>query len=124
MFKILLVEDNVQFRGTIEDELNEAFDSIDIEEARDGREAMDKVESFHPQLILMDIRLPGESGLELTRIIKGQYPEIKVIIMSSYDYPEYREAAKQYGAVDYFVKGETQREEVREAVKSIMDKAA
>jgi len=50
----------------------------------------------------MDIRLPGENGLELTKKIKKNYPDITVVIVTSYDLPEYREAARESMA-DYFV---------------------
>jgi DNA-binding NarL/FixJ family response regulator len=50
----------------------------------------------------MDLRLPGENGLELTKKIKAQYPGIIIVILTNYDLPEYREAAYQCGA-DHFV---------------------
>jgi DNA-binding NarL/FixJ family response regulator len=67
----------------------------------------------------MDIKLPGETGLDLTKRIKTNDTSIVVIILTSYDLPEYREAAQQYGA-DYFVsKGSSTREEILELVRSI-----
>jgi len=49
----------------------------------------------------MDIRLPGENGLELTKKIRAIYPNITIFILTQYDMPEYREAASQYDANPY-----------------------
>jgi len=63
---------------------------------------MQKIKALRPEAIFMDVRLPGESGLELTRKIKAQYPDIIVVIITNYDLPEYREAAYESRA-DHFV---------------------
>ena len=75
---------------------------MEIEEAPDGRDLFKRIESFHPKIVFMDIRLPGENGLELTKRIKEKYPDITVVIVTSYDLPEYRQAARENMA-DYFV---------------------
>lgn len=59
-----------------------------------------------PDLILMDIRLPTLSGLELTEKIKADYPDIIIVILTAYDSPEYREAAIRYKADYFFSKDE------------------
>ena len=122
MFKILIVEDNISFRDSLKELLVTRFPRMVIEEAGDGNEAMQKVDFFHPDLIFMDIKLPGESGLELTGRIKVQYPEMKIIILTSYDLPEYREAAARYGANDFLVKGTSTREEILKLVESFLPK--
>jgi DNA-binding NarL/FixJ family response regulator len=75
---------------------------MEIEEEPDGRDLINKIDSFHPKIVFMDIRLPGENGLELTKKIKKHYPGIIIIILTSYDLPEYRQAARESMA-DYFV---------------------
>ena len=75
---------------------------MSFKEARDGREALNEVSVFDPDLIFMDIKLPGENGLELTRKIRASNSEVKIIILTSHDLPEYREAAREGGA-DYFL---------------------
>jgi len=93
---------------------------MDIFEAADGKEALQKIEAMLPDLVFMDIKLPGESGLELTQKIKTQYPDIIITILTAYDIPEYREAAYQYKA-DYFLsKGSTSKEDVLTLVDSIL----
>jgi CheY-like chemotaxis protein len=99
-FKVLIVEDSALFRRLLKETLNERFPSIDIHEAADGDEALQEIETSRPDLIFMDIRLPGENGIELTKKLKTRYPDIIVIILTGYDLPEYRELSCQYA--DYF----------------------
>ena len=73
-----------------------------FKEARDGREALNEVSAFDPDLIFMDIKLPDGSGLQLTQEIKATYPKIKIIILTNYNLPEYRDAALKHGA-NYFL---------------------
>jgi DNA-binding NarL/FixJ family response regulator len=119
MSRILLVEDDGLFRKILKQELSQWFTSVTIEEASDGKEAMAKVESFRPQLIFMDIRLPDESGLQLTQRIKAKYPAMKVLMLTSYDLPEYRQAATECGANHFFVKGTSKGSEIKSLVESL-----
>ncbi len=122
MSRILLVEDDQQFRKILKQELNQWFPSIMIEEASDGKEAMEKTETFSPQIILMDIRLPGESGLQLTKRIKAKNPAVHVVMLTSYDLPEYRQAATECGASRFFVKGTSYGGEIKSFVESFLKK--
>ncbi len=99
-FRVLLVEDSTLFRRLFKETLHHRFPSVEIYEAIDGEEALLQVETLRPNLVFMDIRLPGENGLELTQKIKTRYPNIIVIILTGYDLPEYREASRRYA--DYF----------------------
>lgn len=120
MVKTLIVEDNASFRQSLKEILCKRFPFMVVAEAADGKEALQKVDAFLPDLIFMDIKLPGENGLELTKKIRTYYPKIIIIILTSYDLPEYREAAYQYGA-NYFVsKSSSTREEILALVESIL----
>jgi DNA-binding NarL/FixJ family response regulator len=77
------------------------------------------VETFTPDLIFVDIRLPGENGLELTRKIRGRDRSVPIIILTSYDLPEYREAAKEYQANHFLSKGSVNRENILTLVQSV-----
>jgi DNA-binding NarL/FixJ family response regulator len=118
IFKSLIVEDNPSFRKLLNGILHEYFPLMVIEEAGNGREALQKVDSFCPDLILLDIRLPDENGLELTKTIKKECPNIIIIILTSYDLPEYREAAVRNGADAFMTKGSTTEQEIVALVKS------
>ena len=99
-FRVLIVEDSTLFRQLFKEVLHNRFPSVEVHEAIDGEEALQKVETLRPNLIFMDIRLPGENGLELTKKIKTLYPNMIVIILTGYDLPEYREASSPHA--DYF----------------------
>ncbi|MCP4352215.1 MAG: response regulator [Desulfobacterales bacterium] len=119
MQKTLIVEDNTTFRKTFKDALCKRFPSMNIEEAKDGPEALQKVEVFNPDLVFMDIRLPGESGLELMEKIKADHPEIVIIILTDYDLPEYRAAALHGGADDFIPKGALSMSELTKIILNI-----
>ena len=119
MLKTLIVEDNAPFRQSLREVLCERFPTMVVDEAENGEEAMQKVEDSLPHLVFMDIKLPDENGLEVTRKIKARYSKIRVIILTSYDLPEYREAADQYGADYFLAKGSSSREEIMALVDDI-----
>jgi DNA-binding NarL/FixJ family response regulator len=95
------------------------FPGLEIEEACDGEEALRKLENTNPDLIFMDIRLPGMNGLEVTKIIKEANSDVEVVILTSYDIPEYRAAALRSGASHFFTKGNAGSDEIADFVRSI-----
>ncbi len=107
MFRTLLVEDNLGFRTTLRLLLQEHFPAIEILDVGTGEEAIAVTASSRPDLVLMDINIPGENGLALTRIFKDADATTNVIILTSYDLPEYREAAFANGASDFLCKETT-----------------
>jgi CheY-like chemotaxis protein len=119
-YKALIVEDSSFFREMFISQLRKKFASVEIDGAGDGEEALRKVDTLHPNLIFMDIRLPGENGLELTRRIKASSPDIIIIIFTNYDLPEYREAATQYGADYFFPKDSSVINDIFELVQAIL----
>jgi CheY-like chemotaxis protein len=120
MVRTLLVEDSNFFRQLLKESLLSRFPKMEILEAVDGEEALQKITTHPPDLIFMDIKLPGESGLELTQKIKSQYPDIVIIILTSYDTPEYREAARQYHANYFLSKGASTKESILTLIESIL----
>lgn len=117
-FRILMIEDNDAYRKSLKTILQNSFPDIAIDEAVDGDGALQKVDAFPPDLIFMDINLPGENGLELTKKIKATHPNITIFIITSYDTREYQEAALQYGADRFFPKGSLNPQELEESVRS------
>ena len=102
MCKVMIVEDNVTLRKTLREILRTRFPTLSIEEEGDGGELFLKIDAFRPDIVFIDISLPGENGLELTQKIKMNYSNIVVVIMASYDLPKNRQAATQSKA-DYFI---------------------
>jgi len=118
--RVLIVEDSAIFRKLLKETLHSRFPSMEILEAMDGKEAMQKILSNPPDLIFMDIKLPGESGLELTAKIKAKHPDVIVIILTSYDSPEYRQAAAQVKANYFLSKGSSSKENILTLVESAL----
>lgn len=118
--RILIVDDNGSFRQTLKESLQISFPTVAIDEVADGGKVLQEVDAFLPALIFMDIKLPGENGLELTRKIKATHPNITIFILTSYDIQEYREAAIQYGADRFLAKTSLNRMELEKLVKSYL----
>ncbi len=119
-FKTLIVEDHDPFRQALLEGLRARFPAMIFAEASTGQQVLPRVETFAPDLVFMDIKLPGENGLSLTQKIKARYPEILIIILTGYDMPEYRQAAYERGANDFLVKGSITNEEILDLVASIL----
>lgn len=100
--RILIVDDSVQMRRTIKsllrDLVEEAF------EAGDGSEALDACRAYLPDWVLMDVRMAGLDGIRATRELKAFFPETNVLIMTSFDDPGVREAARAAGACAFVLK--------------------
>nr|MBP7322043.1 PAS domain S-box protein [Deltaproteobacteria bacterium] len=120
--KILLVEDNEIFRHAFRDNLFTCFPDVHIEEAGEGARALELMREWRPQLIFMDINLPGENGLTLTARTKEIAPATHVIVLTSYDTPEYREAAAQAGASGFLVKGTVGMDEIAAVIQTAMQR--
>jgi DNA-binding NarL/FixJ family response regulator len=120
MPNLLIVDDSALFRETLSAILLSHFPGIRVGGAADGKEALEKTESQHPELIFMDVKLPGENGFVLTREIKAVHPGIAIIIITSYDSLEYREAAAQSGADLFISKKTSTSTEIISVVKSTL----
>ncbi len=117
--KILIVEDSPTYRESLKDILGEnKFPDVIVEEAENCEEAMGKADSFRPNLVLMDVGLPDGSGLELTKKVRERYSDVNVVMLTSHDGPEYREAAFRFGASHFLSKERVTREEIVSLVKS------
>jgi DNA-binding NarL/FixJ family response regulator len=102
--KVLVVDDHAVVREGICALLNLQKDMEVIGEAVDGRDAIDKVRRFTPNVAVMDIVMPVMSGLEATKRITVEYPETKVLILTQYDEEENMFVAKQVGAYGFVAK--------------------
>jgi len=120
MSGVLIVENDEKFRRRLKSFLSMRFPSVDFEEAADGKEALGKINTFRPAVVFMDIRLPGETGLELTGKIKELLPAISIAILTAYDFPEYRDAAYQKGADAFLVKGRVKMVEIAKLLDSVL----
>jgi DNA-binding NarL/FixJ family response regulator len=120
MLTILIVEDNLTFRRSLREMLGERFPAIKLEEAGDAAEGFRIVQVIRPDLVFIDVRLPGENGLELTRRIKKEYSETNVIVITNHDLAEYREAAYRYGADHFIPKADLNWDDLTALVESLL----
>ena len=119
MTRAIIFEGNSTFQEILKNIFHSRFPSFELLAVADGIRAMEKVEGFLPDLILIDIKLPGDNALDLTRRIKTSHPEFTVIFLCSYDMPEYREMASRHGA-DYFMVKDSPRGDYIALIESIL----
>ena len=119
MLRVFIVEDNRIFRESFKTILQERLPSIVIEEAGNGEEALQRIEGGPPDLMFVDMRLGGITGLELARKIKKDFPRTRIAMLTGYDFPEYRRTASQYGVDRYFLKDSLDWKEIEGFVQSI-----
>lgn len=103
--KVFLVEDEYIVREGIKNNIDWEKNGYDFcGEASDGELAFPMISEKRPDIVITDIRMPFMDGIELSRMIKEEYPEIKIIILSGHEEFEYAKAAIQIGVEEYLLK--------------------
>lgn len=102
--RILLADDHTLFRNGIRALLEDEQDIVIVGDAEDGHEAVRLAGQLKPHVVLMDIAMPLLNGLEATRQIKREHPEINVLVLTMYDHEEYFREMLQVGASGYIIK--------------------
>lgn len=116
--RVLLADDHAILRSGVR-LLLEAEPNIEVVgEALDGNQALALVEQLNPDVVLMDIAMPGMDGLEATRRIKAQWPEVAVLVLTMHRSEEYFFEMLKLGASGYLLKG-AQPEELINAVQTV-----
>jgi len=118
--KILLVDDQIVIRDGLEMLLNLEKDFQVIGTAQDGAEAVEVATQKQPDLILMDLRMPMMNGIEATREIHAKFPDIKILVLTTYDDDEWVFDAIRAGASGYLLK-DTSRQKIVEAIRGTME---
>jgi DNA-binding NarL/FixJ family response regulator len=117
--RVLLAEDHGLVRASMKN-LLEVFEGIEVVgEARDGREALELVAKHQPQIVLMDISMPGLNGLEATRRIVKDHPHIRIIVLSAHSNEDNVLQALRAGASAYVLKA-SEPVELELAIESVM----
>ena len=102
--KVMIADDQRLMREGLKTILDLEQDLTIVQLAENGKDALEKMADAKPDVILMDIRMPVMDGVECTRIVKQQYPGVKVIILTTFDDDEYIIEALKNGAVGYILK--------------------
>jgi DNA-binding NarL/FixJ family response regulator len=116
--KVLLAEDHTIVRQGLRSLLEQSDDIKVVAEAEDGREAVKKTELANPDVVLMDVSMPLLNGIEATRQIKKQCPDVKVLILTMHTTEEYILQILHAGASGYLVK-KSAHQELLSAVRAV-----
>ena len=108
--RVLIADDHELVRDGFRRMLGYEEDLEVVGEARDGREAVELCRSLKPDLVLMDVRMPRMDGLEATRAIKAERPSVSVLVVTTYDNPDYLLEAIKAGAAGYVLKDAPNRQ--------------
>lgn len=105
MIKVMIVDDEPFIREGLRKTINwKSLHCSVVGEAENGIEAIEKIDMFMPDIIITDIMMPGYSGLELTKYIKDNHPQIKIIFLTGYNDFSFAQQAIKLGAFDFVLK--------------------
>lgn len=118
MIKVLIADDQELIRQSLQIVLDTKDDIEVIATAASGQEVIGAVRENIPDVILMDVRMPKMDGVSCTKIIKENHPEIKIIILTTFDDDEYVFNALKFGASGYMLKGASM-DELVEGIRTV-----
>lgn len=120
MISVLIVDDHPIVRKGLRSELSEQTDIRVVEEAADADEALLKARACKPDIVLLDISLPGKSGLEVLRQLRAEAPHMKVLMLSTYSEKQYAIRSLKGGASGYLSK-ESASEDLVTAIRKVAE---
>jgi DNA-binding NarL/FixJ family response regulator len=120
VIKILIADDHEVMRSGLRGMLDAQEDMQVVGEASDGAEAVDKVLRLHPDIVVMDIRMPRLDGIEATRRLQSQGAAAKVLVLTTFDLDEYVFEALRAGAGGFMLKDAPPRQ-LAEAVRTVAE---
>lgn len=118
-WRVLLVDDEEEFVTTLAERLR--LRGLQVDTALDGEQALQSIASNPPHLVVLDVLMPGISGLEALKLIRADHPDVQVILLTGHGSTRDGIEGMRLGAFDYLVKPvkiEELMEKMREAVKS------
>ncbi len=119
MIQILLVDDQYIIRQGLKTMLESNPDMQVIGEAENGQRAIDQIPLLQPDIVLMDIRMPVMDGVAATGAIAQLYPDLKILILTTFDDDEYVSKAMRLGAKGYLLK-DTEPDELAMAIRAVI----
>ncbi|MBR3051496.1 MAG: response regulator transcription factor [Selenomonadaceae bacterium] len=120
MIKVLIADDQELIRESLKIILDVNSDIKVVGLAEDGRKVLDLLNKTLPDIILMDIRMPELDGVQCTKAVKKKFPDVKIIILTTFDDDEYVFYALKYGASGYLLKG-CSVQELTSAIYTVMN---
>ena len=116
--RVLLVDDQELVRYGFRLMLDSTPGMIVVGEAGDGAQAIGAAERLHPDVVLMDVRMPGMSGIEATKRIVSAHPDTRVLVLTTYDVDEYAFGALGAGAAGFLLK-DTRPDDLVAAIRAV-----
>ena len=116
--RILIVDDQKMIREGLKALIKTEADIEIVGVAENGEHAVKQVESLEPNVVLMDMEMPGMNGMEATKIICQKFSDVKVLVLSTFDTEEYVARSLSSGAMGYLLKG-TPAKELTDAIRSV-----
>lgn len=121
MYRLMIADDEALEREGLEMMIKRTMpDQFEFIHAENGRIAIQKAEDDRPDIVFMDIRMPGIQGLEALREIRSILPNVKMVLVTAYDYFAYAQEAVQLGVKDYILKP-AKKEQIVETLMKLMD---
>lgn len=123
MIKIMIADDQELIRESLKIILSTRDEFTVIATPGSGKEVIEAIRKEKPDVILMDMRMPDMDGVQCTKFVKEVYPEIKVIVLTTFDDDEYVFSALKYGASGYLLKG-VSLDELASSIKTVLQGGA
>lgn len=121
--RVLIVDDHAILRDGIRSLLERQEDLVVVGEATNGKEGLEMVDQCQPDIVLMDVAMPIMDGMEATRRIREEHPDMKILILTQHDDHEYIKPLLQAGASGYVLKRSGGREVVS-AIRQVYEQGA
>jgi len=102
--KVVVAEDHHVVRSALTSLLSQEEDFLVVGEAADGNHLMRVMEKMQPDVLLMDVQMPGHKPVEATHFLREQYPQVRIIVLSAFDLPEYVIGLLKAGVTGYVLK--------------------
>ena len=116
--RILIVDDQKMIREGLKALIQTESDLQVVGTADNGENSIKQVEAFQPDIVLMDMEMPGMDGVSATKVICEKFPDVKVLVLSTFDTEEYVARSLSSGAMGYLLKG-TPAPELTNAIRSV-----
>jgi DNA-binding NarL/FixJ family response regulator len=116
--RVLIVDDHPLFREGLVALLHDEADIVLVGEAAEGREALERFRTLRPDVTLMDLQMPGLSGIETMQLIRHEFPDARFIVLTTYSRDAQVVRALQAGAAGYLVKS-TLRKDLLNSIRTV-----
>jgi len=116
--RVFIADDSILILERLKVMLSDLPEIVIIGESRDGIGAIKALRKLNPDVVILDIKMPGVDGIDVLKYIKNNNEKIRVIMLTNYAFPQYRKKCMELGA-DYFFKKSTEFENIMDALKQL-----